>query len=144
LLREILEKIVLDELPSLNFIKEIIPIAKAIGILEKVKIVDSLTFQNVIEKSIIREKFNSYQRLRLVEGYYCSQEINIPKWKKIISNRQFYASKIKDNDFTMNLISEIKKRHTTMYPMKSTSLPLLFIFTTNPPQNQHRIDALIP
>lgn len=106
---------ILDELPSLSFIKKVIPIAKAIGILETVKILDSLTFQNIIDKDIIRKKFNPYQRLRLVEGYYCSQELNIPELKKIISNPQFYASKMKDNNFTMNLISEIKKRHTTTY-----------------------------
>ncbi len=104
---------ILDELPSLDFIKKIIPITKALGILKSVKFVDSMTFQSTIEKSIIKRKFNPYQRLRLVEGYYCSQELNIPELKKIISNPQFYACKMKDNDFTLNLISEIKKRHTT-------------------------------
>jgi len=105
---------VFDELPSLNFIKKIIPIANKIGILDSVKIVDSSVFQNYVDQSIIKKNFSPYQRLRLVEGYYCSQELNIPDLKKIISNPQFYASKMKDNDFTMNLISEIKKRHTTM------------------------------
>lgn len=104
---------ILDELPSLDFIKKIIPITKALGILKSVKFVDSMTFQSSIEKSIIKRKFNPYQRLRLVEGYYCSQELNIPELKKIISNPQFYACKMKDNDFTLNLILEIKKRHTT-------------------------------
>jgi len=103
---------ILNELPSLSFIQKVIPILKAIGILDTVKIVDSLTFQNIVEKSVIKKKFNPYQRLRLVEGYYCSQELNIPELKKIISNPQFYALKMKDDDFTMNLISEIKKRHT--------------------------------
>jgi predicted nucleotidyltransferase len=106
---------ILDELPSSSFIKNIIPIAKKIGILDSVNIVDSLVFQNNIDKSIIKKNFSPYQRLRLVEGYYCSQELNIPDLKKIISNPQFYASKMKDNNFTMNLISEIKKRHTTTY-----------------------------
>jgi predicted nucleotidyltransferase len=106
---------VLDELPSSSYIKNIIPIAKKIGILDSVKIVDSLVFQNNIDKNIIKKNFSPYQRLRLVEGYYCSQELNIPDLKKIISNPQFYASKMKDNDFTMNLISEIKKRPTTTY-----------------------------
>jgi hypothetical protein len=104
---------VLDELPSLGFIKKVIPIAKAIGIIKTVKIIDSRTFQNIVDQDIICKKFNPYQRLRLVEGYYCSQDLNIPELKKIISNPQFYASKMKDNDFTMNLISKIKKRHTT-------------------------------
>jgi len=106
---------VLDELPSLSFIQKVIPIVKNIGILETVKIIDSLTFQNLVDKSIIRKKFNPYQRLRLVEGYYCSQELNIPELKKIISNPQFYASKMKDNDFTLDLLSKIKKRHATTY-----------------------------
>ncbi len=104
---------ILDELPSFAFIQKVIQIAKNIGILESVKIVDSLTFQKSIDKCIIRKKFNPYQRLRLVEGYYCSQELNIPELKKIVSNPQFYASKMKDNKFTMNLILEIKKSHTT-------------------------------
>ncbi|CAA0156659.1 nucleotidyltransferase domain-containing protein [Tenacibaculum maritimum] len=105
---------ILDELPSLDFIKKVIPIAKDLGILKSVKFIDSKTFQSIIERTIIKRKFNPYQRLRLVEGYYCSQELNIPELKKIISNPQFYACKMKDNDFTLNLISEIKKRHTTM------------------------------
>ncbi|OAD45153.1 nucleotidyltransferase domain-containing protein [Polaribacter atrinae] len=104
---------ILDELPSLGFIQKVIPILNAIGLLETVNIVDSLTFQNVVEKSIIRKKFNPYQRLRLVEGYYCSQELNIPKLKKIISNPQFYASKMKDNKLTMSLITSMKKLHIT-------------------------------
>jgi len=106
---------ILDELPSLSFIQKIIPIIKTIGVLETVKIVDSSKFQNIVDKSIIRKKFNPYQRLRLVEGYYCSQELSLPELKKIISNPQFYASKMKDNNFTMNLLSEIKKHHTIPY-----------------------------
>jgi len=102
---------VLDELPSSSFIKNIIPIAKKIGILDSVNIVGSMVFQNNVDKSIITKNFSPYQRLRLVEGYYCSQELNIPDLKKIISNPQFYASKMKDDDFTMNLLLEIKKRH---------------------------------
>jgi predicted nucleotidyltransferase len=106
---------ILDELPSINFTQKVIPIAIKIGIIKSVKIVDSLIFQNIIEKNILKKSFNPYQRLRLVEGYYCSQEINIPELKKIVSNPQFYASKMKNNNFTMNLISEIKKRATTPY-----------------------------
>lgn len=99
---------ILNELPCLSFIQKVTPILKKIGILENVKIVDSSKFQNFIEKSILRKNFNPYQRLRLIEGYYCSQNLNIPELKKIVSNPQFYASKMKNDDFTMNLISEIK------------------------------------
>lgn len=118
---------ILDELPSLAFIKKIIPIVKDLGILDSVKFVDSKKFQNIIEKSIIKRKFNPYQRLRLIEGYYCSQDLNIPELKKIISNPQFYACKMKDNDFTMKLISEIKKRHTTTYYANNTPYILLLL-----------------
>lgn len=105
---------ILDELPSFDFIKKIISIIEDLGVIESVKVIDSLPFQNHIYKSILNKKFNPYQRLRLVEGYYCSQESRIPELKKIISNPQFYSCKMKDNDFTMNLILEIKKLHTTM------------------------------
>ncbi len=101
---------VFDELPSSGFIKNLIPIVKKIGFLDSVNIVDSLVFQKNVDKSIITENFSPYQRLRLVEGYYCSQELNIPNLKKIISNPQFYASKMKDDNFTRNLILEIKKK----------------------------------
>ena len=97
-----------DELPCLSFIQKVIPIVKRIGILDDVKIVESLTFQNLVEKSIIRKRFNPYQRLRLVEGFYCSQDLSIPELKRIISNPQFYSSKMKNADFTMSLISKIK------------------------------------
>ena len=112
---------IFDELPSFSFIQKVIAIVKKIGILDSVKIVDSLTFQNSIDKIIIGKNFNPYQRLRLVEGYYCSQRLNIPELKKIISNPQFYASKMKDDAYTLNLISEIKKRHTTTYIKHSAS-----------------------
>lgn len=111
---------IFDELPSQEFVKKIIPIAKYLGILDSVKFTDKKTFQNLIEKSIIKYKFNSYQRLRLVEGYYCSQDLIIPELKKIISNPQFYSCKMKDNDFTLSLISEIKKRNTTLYKNNSS------------------------
>lgn len=107
---------VIDELPSLSFILKVIPIVKAIGILKAVNIVDSFTYQKKVDASIIRKKLNPYQRLRLLEGYYCSQELNIPEIKKIISNPQFYASKMKENKFTMNLISQIKKCNTKAFP----------------------------
>jgi predicted nucleotidyltransferase len=104
---------VFDELPSLSFVLKIAQIAKSIGILKELKIVDAFHFQNLVEKSILNKKFNPYQKLRLVEGYYCSKDLNIPELKKIISNPQFYALKMKDNEFTMNLISEMKKCNTT-------------------------------
>lgn len=103
-----------DELPSYEYISKVIAITKKIGILDFVNILDPLKFQNLIENTIIKKSFNPYQRLRLVEGYYCSQELNIPELKKIISNPQFYALKMKDNNYTLNLINEIKKRHSTM------------------------------
>ncbi|MDQ7032805.1 MAG: hypothetical protein Q9M37_08870, partial [Desulfonauticus sp.] len=70
-------------------------------------------FQKIIEENILRKEFSPYQRLRLVEGFYCSIGKNIPELKKIISNPQFYALKLKDNNYTMKLINEIKIRHTT-------------------------------
>lgn len=106
---------VLNELPTLNFIQKIITITKSLGILKEVKIVDSIHFQQFVEKTILEKKYNAYQRLRLIEGYYCSQELNIPDLKRIISNPQFYALKMKDDGFTMNLISEMKKRLATVF-----------------------------
>lgn len=110
---------VIDELPSMNFIQKIIPIAKSIGILEKVLIVDSSHFQKIIEKDIFRKQYNAYQRLRLIEGYYCSQEVNIPELKRIISNPQFYALKMKDDDLILKLMSDMKKRHTNKFTRNS-------------------------
>lgn len=99
---------VIDELPSLSYVESLVPIIKKIEILNSVKIVDPLIYQNFIDKCIIKGKFNSYQRLRLVEGYYCSQELNISELKKIISNPKSYTSKMKDDDFIIDLISEIR------------------------------------
>lgn len=106
---------ILDELPSINFIHKIIRIAISIGVLKEVKILDSLNFQKVTEETIIEKEYNAYQRLRLIEGYYCSQEVNIPELKKIISNPQLYALKMKDDDLIIKFISEMKKRHTRAY-----------------------------
>jgi Nucleotidyltransferase domain len=105
---------ILDELPSKEFVLKVIKIAKKIGLLPNSNIISTIDFQEDIEHKILNKHFNSYQRLRLVEGYYCSQKRIIPELKKIVSNPQFYASKLKDDKYTMELIKKIKKRHTTM------------------------------
>lgn len=46
---------ILDELPTLDFIEKVIPIAIAIGIIKTVKIIDFLTFQNIVTQDIIRK-----------------------------------------------------------------------------------------
>ena len=105
---------ILDEFPSKSFVQKVIPIAKNIGLIDSFVIIDSISFQEYVEKQIKSKKFNPYQRLRLVEGYYSSQNQFIPELKKIISNPQFYASKLKDDDYTMQLILKIKdfKQHS--------------------------------
>jgi hypothetical protein len=105
---------ILDEFPSKSFVQKVIPIAKNIGLIDSFVIIDSISFQEYVEKHIKSKKFNPYQRLRLVEGYYSSQNQFIPELKKIISNPQFYASKLKDDDYTMQLILKIKdfKQHS--------------------------------
>ncbi len=117
---------ILDEFPSKSFLQKVIPIAKKIGLIDSIDIIDSISFQKYVEEQINSKKFNPYQRLRLVEGYYSSQNHFIPELKKIISNPQFYASKLKDDDYTMQLILKIKdfkqhsgkKRHTTLVHRK--------------------------
>lgn len=117
---------ILDEFPSKSFVQKVIPIAKKIGLIDSFEIFDLISFQEYVEVQIISKKFNPYQRLRLVEGYYSSQNQFNPELKKIISNPQFYASKLKDDDYTMQLILKIKdlkqhskkKRHTTSITSK--------------------------
>lgn len=99
---------ILNELPSKEFIKKVIPITVKLKLLDFTKCIKSLDFQNKIEDIILEKRFDYYQRLRLVEGFYSSKEIDIPELKKIISNPQFYASKLKDNGYTLRLITEIK------------------------------------
>lgn len=104
---------ILDELPSFEFVQKIISIINRIGIIKKPKFVSETEFKSTVESQILSNNYNPYQRLRLVEGYYCSQKKRIPELKKIISNPQFYALKLKDDDFTLSLIRKMKKRYTT-------------------------------
>lgn len=99
---------ILDELPSKEFVLKIIKIGKKLNLLDKCEIVQDFQFKENVEQIIENKNFEPYQKLRLIEGYYCSQENNVPEIKKIISNPQFYASKLKDSNYTLMLISEIK------------------------------------
>lgn len=100
---------VLDELPSVDFIQKIQNIGYRLGLLNGCLEVEPCTFQHKIRKFILSESFNSYQRLRLVEGFYVSQNIEILEIKKIISNPQFYACKMKDENYTMKLLNDIDR-----------------------------------
>jgi predicted nucleotidyltransferase len=100
---------IIDELPSFEYVEKVIKIAEKIGILNSPQLMPPTEFRKHIEEHILDKIYDPYQRLRLIEGFYSSQKLNIPELKKIISNPQFYASKMKNNEYTMKLIEEIKK-----------------------------------
>ena len=102
---------ILTELPSSEFIQKLILVFKKLNISSSTSLIESKEFQTKVEEKILRNNFNPYQKLRLVEGYYCSQNENIPDIKKIISNPQFYALKLKNDEFTLSLISKVKQHN---------------------------------
>lgn len=98
----------LNELPSFFFCQKIKSIFEKLDAYNQINFVEREVFQEWIERVILTKDFNPYQRLRLLEGYYASREIDNPEIKKIINNPQFYASKMKDDEYTLNLVSAIK------------------------------------
>lgn len=100
---------ILDELPQKSFVSSLLPIAERFNIMPKTIFVNPQYYQNYVLDMIHCQHINGYQRLRLLEGIYCSKEINIPEIKKIISNPQFYASKLSNNTFLDRLIDMLAK-----------------------------------
>lgn len=103
---------ILDELPSKSYIISLIKIGKKLNLFADSFFVEKTLFEDMALSYISSSDFNGYQRLRLIEGIYCSKEINIPEVKQIISNPQFYASRLMDNDFMMETISKLNNNHT--------------------------------
>jgi hypothetical protein len=100
---------ILDELPSRSFIVRLLSIGERLNILQNTQFSKSSDFREDILKKIYSDQFNGYQRLRLVEGIYCSKKMNIPEIKKIVSNPQFYACKLTNNTFLNNIIILLEK-----------------------------------
>ncbi|QGY44724.1 hypothetical protein GM418_13920 [Maribellus comscasis] len=103
---------ILDELPSKLYVLSLIQIARKLDLFESSNFIETLLFENLTLSYIKESNFNGYQRLRLIEGIYCAKEINIPEVKRIISNPQFYASRLMDNKFMMEIIRQLNKNAT--------------------------------
>lgn len=105
-----------DELPSKNFISKILKITKKLDLLRTVNISEEFEFQNFVETSLLKDEYNHYQKLRLIEMYYYSKGNENKEIERIICNPQFYASFFKKEIYVLNIIEMInknKKRHTT-------------------------------
>ena len=96
-----------DELPSIEYIYKIYEIARKLGFLSELNIQPIDEYQKHIENNLLTSGFTPYQKLRLIESYYLTKDTIIPKLKKIISNPQFYACKMKDDKYTLELINAI-------------------------------------
>ena len=106
---------ILDELPSKEFTEKVILILSRLSLIPHVSFVSVNTFQSNIERTIFNTTMDSYQKLRLIEGYYISAGIVNKDVKKIVSNPQFYACKFKDEKFIKGLLKEIKTPHNKTY-----------------------------
>ena len=102
----------INELPSREFVESLIKIAQKLNLINNSIIIQPSAFDKEISNNIFRKKLNGYQRLRLVEGIYCSKNVNMPEIKRIISNPQFYASKLINNDVLMKLIDTLNNNTT--------------------------------
>jgi hypothetical protein len=99
---------IIDEFPSTDFVNKVIEIIEYLGLIKKIQIIKPTSFQSLVEEKINSYQYSPYQKLRLLEGYYTSQNQNLFEIKKIISNPQFYAMKFKDEIYISKLISTIK------------------------------------
>lgn len=113
---------ILDELPSKHFAIKLITILKKLSLTSDIKIEPSYKFENNTLRIVTNSKFNGYQRLRLIEGLYCSKGINNPEIKKIISNPQFYACKLVDNNYLNNIIDTLEANPFKEYFGKSINV----------------------
>lgn len=98
-----------EEFPSEGFIKDIIKIFDKLKVLSHIKIVTKTHFSRHTESLIFNKKYNSYQKLRLFEGYCIAKEYQTTKLNKIISNPQFYTCKFKNDRYVMNLLKLIQQ-----------------------------------
>lgn len=103
---------ILDELPSKSFILLLMNIARKLELFDNSNFIKSMLFEGLTLDYIKDSNLNGYQRLRLIEGIYCAKEVNIPEVKRIISNPQFYASRLMDNDFMMEVLRQLNKNAT--------------------------------
>lgn len=101
---------ILDELPSKSFIFSLFEIASNLNLIQNPIFQDPAYFKINTLRNIFSKELNGYQKLRLVEGIYCSKEINIPEIKRIVSNPQFYASKLLDNSFLNKIINKFENK----------------------------------
>lgn len=98
----------MDDLPGKSFVKSLINIANHLDIQLKCSFVSPNVFSSVISDLIYNKTTNGYQRLRIVEGVYCASGINSIEIKRIITNPQFYASKLLDNRIIDNLLATLR------------------------------------
>lgn len=101
---------ILDELPSKSFIESLFSIASKLNFIKEPSFQNPKNFQINTLKNVYSNEFNGYQKLRLIEGIYCSKEVNIPEIKRIVSNPQFYASKLLDNSFLNKILNKLEKK----------------------------------
>jgi hypothetical protein len=100
----------LNKLPGKQFVQSVISIGKKLNLIASSIIVSPSEFSSEFRTQIISNSFNGYQRLRMVEGLYCSNGRNMPEIKMIVSNPQFYASKLLDANYLCGLITRIEVR----------------------------------
>jgi len=101
---------ILDKLPTKQFIKQLVAIGKGLVLFNKVEFIQPNLFSEYISGHLLITKFNGYQRLRLVEGLYCSANRNMPIIKNIVSNPQFYASRLLNDSYMLELIDRIQSQ----------------------------------
>lgn len=98
---------IFDEFPSYEYFSKLLKLIYKLDLFHDVKLVPANSYSETIISFCTNEKYNSYQRLRLVEGIYVANGHYLPPIKKIISNPQLYACKLKNNSYVTKLLKQI-------------------------------------
>jgi hypothetical protein len=99
---------ILDKLPAKQFVEQLVAIGQSMRLFNKVEFIQPDLFSEYVSERLSIAKFNGYQRLRLVEGLYCSKNRNMPIIKNIVSNPQFYACRLLNDRYLFKLIDKIQ------------------------------------
>lgn len=94
--------------PSIEYVNSIVEVGKKLNFLNSPTFIQTDTYKSLIEEDYFAKDLEPYHRLRLIEGYYCAFETEMPEIKRIICNPQFYAQKFKDTTFVSKLVNKIK------------------------------------
>jgi hypothetical protein len=97
-----------DELPSVSYMHSLSTFMQRMNFIKSIKLVDT-EIRDIVKSRLIGADLNYYQKLRLIEIYYYSSEVNLPEIETLISNPNCYAFVLKNDEFIIKQVEIIDR-----------------------------------